>query len=97
MDELVISDLTTVAGLSLVVTLIVAVIKKAAAWDTAFEDRFVPLLAVGLGILLGGGAALYLGQDPVQALLTGLLAGTASQGIQQTLTKVRPADGIPGG
>ncbi len=93
MEDIVISDLTTVAGLALVVTLIVAVIRKAAAWEPAFEDRFLPLMAVGLGVLIGGGAALYLGQDPVQALLTGLLAGTSSQGIQQTLTKVRPASG----
>jgi cell division protein FtsW (lipid II flippase) len=93
MDDLVISDLTGVAGLSLVVTLIVAVIKKAMAWDAAFEDRFVPLLSVGVGILIGVPAALYVGGDPVQALLTGLLAGTAAQGVQQTLMKVRPADG----
>ncbi len=93
MDDLVISDLTGVAGLSLVVTLIVAVIKKALAWPPDFEDRFVPLMAVGIGILVGLPAALYVHGDPVQAILTGLLAGTAAQGVQQTLMKVRPADG----
>jgi len=91
MDDLVISDLTTVAGLTLVVTLIVAVIKKAMAWDDSFEDRFVPLLSVGIGIIIGIPVALYVGTDPIQALLTGLLAGTAAQGVQQTLMKVRPA------
>jgi hypothetical protein len=93
MDDLVISDLTAVAGLTLVTSLVVAVIKKAMAWDADFEDRFVPLLSVGVGILIGVPAALYVGGDPVQALLTGLLAGTAAQGVQQTLMKVRPADG----
>jgi hypothetical protein len=91
MPELTVADLITLGGATIVVTLVVELIKRATAWDAAFNDRFVPLLAVFVGIAIGGGAALYLGADPVQAGLNGLLAGCASQGLHQVLAKVRPA------
>lgn len=91
MPDLSVADLTTLAGATIVVTLVVEIIKRAVAWPPEFEDRFVPLLAVFVGIVIGGGAALYLQADPVQAGLNGLLAGCASQGLHQVLAKVRPA------
>lgn len=73
------SDLLTVAGLGVVTTLIVATITRALPQlDT---QRYGPLLALGVALLIAVPTAIYLGADPVQALLTALIAGTSSAGI----------------
>lgn len=72
-------DLLTVAGLGVATTLIVSVITRAAPQiDT---QRFGPLLALGVALIIALPTALYLGADPVQAVLTALIAGTSSAGI----------------
>lgn len=82
------ADLLTVAGLAIATTLVVKIITS--AWKPTVEqlDRFGPLLAVGVALLLGVPAALYLGSDPVQAVLTGLIAGASAAGIYDTTKTV---------
>ena len=84
-------DLLTVAGLGVATTLIVAVITRAApTFDT---QRFGPLLALGVALLIAIPTAIYLGADPVQAVLTALIAGTSAAGVydvtKSTVANVR--------
>lgn len=75
-------DLLTVAGLGVATSLIVSVITRAApSIDT---QRFGPLLALGVALLIAVPTAIYLGADPIQALLTALIAGTSASGIYDT-------------
>ena len=73
------TDLLTVAGLGVATTLIVSVITRAI--PTLDTQRFGPLLALGVALLIAVPTSIYLGADPVQALLTALIAGTSSAGI----------------
>lgn len=75
------ADLLTVAGLSIVTTLIVKIITS--AWKPTADqiDRFGPLLAVVVALVVAIPAALYTGADPIQAVLTALIAGSSAAGI----------------
>ena len=79
--DMQLSELQTVAGLMVVVTILVNVFKRYVS-----EDR-VPLLALGLGVAIAvlGAAALnqYGVQNVAQAILTGLLAGASAIGLYQ--------------
>lgn len=82
-----VADLLTVGGVAVVVTILVQVVKWALGQNYADAwARFGPLLALVAGVLIGGAAALYLGADPAEGLLTGFLGGAASMGIYD-LTK----------
>ena len=77
--ELTLNDLLTVSGLAVVITIIVQLAK---GW---VEERFVPLFAVAVGIVLAVLASVVLqqyGPEAVaQAVLTGLLGGASAIGI----------------
>jgi hypothetical protein len=94
--DVAVADLLTVGGASAVVTLCMSVLLGALAWPPATVDRFGPLLAVGVGLVLVTAAALVVGASVPQAVLTGLLAGCASQGIQQVVKAVGTTT-APGG
>jgi hypothetical protein len=75
------AELLTVAGVAVVVTILLEVIKRAMGWTPDLTDRFAPLLAVVLGIALGTGFAAYQGADLVLGAITGLLAGASASGL----------------
>ncbi len=94
--DVAVADLLTVGGASAVVTMCMSVLLGALAWPPATVDRFGPLLAVGMGLVLVTLAALVVGAAIPQAFLTGLLAGCASQGIHQVVKAVGTS-AAPGG
>ena len=83
------ADLLTVAGATVVVSIVVGVILRALNLSPETKSRFGPLVAIGVGVVIVGAAALYTGADIGQALLTGLLAGSASMGLYDTVQSVR--------
>jgi len=87
------TDLLTVAGATVVVSIIVGVVMKALKFSPEHQDRFGPLVAIAIGIIVVGAAALYSGADLAQALITGLLAGAASMGLYDTVKSVLPSGG----
>jgi hypothetical protein len=72
--------LTSFVGLTAITVVIVEVIMRALQPSAEKRDRFGPLLAIGIAVVIGVGAALYTNQDPVQAAITGLFAGLAAMG-----------------
>lgn len=79
--DITVAQVLGVGTAALIVSLICEVIIRALAWDSATQGRFGPLLAVGVGILAVGGAALSLHGDIAQAVLTGLLAGATAMNL----------------
>lgn len=77
----------TTIGVVVIVTILVEVVKRAAQWTVEATQRWAPLLAVILGVILG--AALFLveppemrvGQSVLVAALFGLVQGAASVGL----------------
>lgn len=84
------TDLLTVAGATVVVTIIVEVLMRAIKPSPETKDRIGPLVAVGVGVLVVGAAALYNGADLGQALLTGLLSGAAAIGLYDVARSATP-------
>lgn len=82
-----VTELLTLAGAAIVVTILTEVIKRAAALTEDQVARFGPLLAVVLGVAITVAAAVYAQTDLVAAALTGLLAGASASGIY-SYTKV---------
>lgn len=81
--------LVTVGGNAAVTVALVAVIRKALDMSPAAVDRFGPLLAILVGIVVAEFGALALGQsgrDLAAAVLTGLVSGLSSQGLYNTLS-----------
>jgi hypothetical protein len=76
-----ISELLTLGGAVVVVTIITEVVKRTLAMSEAQITRFGPLLAVLLGIAATCGAAVAQSADIPSAVLTGLLAGASAAGI----------------
>jgi hypothetical protein len=75
------SELLTLGGVAIVVTILTEVIKRAAAMSDDVIARFGPLLAVTLGVVIAILASWYQGADLVAGALTGLLAGASASGI----------------
>lgn len=75
------TDLQTIGGLSVVVTLVFEVIKRAWHPTAAQLSRFGALVAVGLGVAAAEAAAFVTGADLAQAALTGIFAGGLASGI----------------
>lgn len=78
-------DLTTIGGVALATFLLVEVITRALAWAKPLKDRFGPILAVGVGVVLAE-AAVATGLAPTRAdvlaaFLLGLAGGTSAIGI----------------
>ncbi len=89
MSDLTIANLTSVAGAVVLVTILVEVIKRAAALTSAAVDRFGPALAIALGVVVVVAATLL--TAPItpagvgQAVLTGILAGAAAAGLSDVV------------
>lgn len=85
------ADLITLAGASVVVGILVEIAKRALGWTAATVDRFGPLLAVVIGLVLVTSAGIAQGADPLQSALTGLLAGATSGGLYDLANASRRA------
>jgi hypothetical protein len=87
------TTLLTVAGLTVAVTIIVEVLKRAAQMTEQQVARWGALMAIGTGIVVAGltyvalvvdGSMEIAGGAIVQVFLTGLLAGAAAGGIYKS-------------
>jgi uncharacterized YccA/Bax inhibitor family protein len=78
---LTVNDLLTLGGAAVVVTIVVEVIKRAAAMNDAAIARFGPLLSVAIGVVVCMAAAFAQNASYAEAALTGLLAGATASGI----------------
>lgn len=85
------ADVLTLAGASIVVSILMGALLSALGWtkpeNGETKDRFGPLLAILVGVIAVGGFAVVQGADLVSAVLTGLLAGNGSMGVHD-LVKV---------
>ena len=92
MDPVTLETLLTVGGAATLTTILTAVILGAAALAPAARDRFGPLIAIVIGVVVTEVATFALGlgsrQDVAQAGLTGVLAGASSMGLYDTLKGV---------
>ena len=80
-NGLTLSDLLSLAGMAIVVSIVVELLKRTLDWPKEFVARFAPLAACTTGTLLSILVAIWLARDPVQAALTGFLAGALSAGL----------------
>ena len=84
MEGLTIDQLTTVAGLTTACTLLSFLFWKTVSVAAATVDRFGPVVAVLIGVVVGVGAGALLGQgslDLAQDVVNGVVAGLASMGV----------------
>lgn len=82
-----VSELLTLGGAVVVVTIVTEVVKRTLNMSEAQITRFGPLLAVIVGIIATCGAAFAQNAAYDAAILTGLLAGASAAGIY-SFTKV---------
>ncbi|HEX9762043.1 MAG TPA: hypothetical protein VGA97_02990 [Acidimicrobiia bacterium] len=75
------TDLLTLAGLSLAVAAVFEVGKKVVKPSPEHLDRFGALAAILLGVGIGGGAAALQNADVVLAITNGILAGLSAVGL----------------
>ena len=75
------TDLLTIGGAAVLVSLLVEVIKRTWQWTDAVVDRFAPIVSLGIGIVVVVVATLSTGGDILQGLLTGLFAGFTACGL----------------
>lgn len=84
------ADVLTLAGASIVCSLVMGALVSALGWtspaNAAIKDRFGPLLALAVGVVVVGGFGILQGADLVSALLTGLLAGSTSMGVHDVVS-----------
>ena len=84
------ADVLTVGGASIVISIITGAVFKALGWTdlpglpNALKDRFGPLAAIAVGVVVVGGVAFVQGADLLSAVLVGLLAGYGSQAAHDT-------------
>lgn len=76
-----VAEVLTLAGATIVVTILTEITKRAAKMDDEAIGRFGPLLACVYGVVIVVAASLSQGVDPVAGALTGLLAGAGASGI----------------
>ena len=81
MEDPSIGSLLTIGGNAIVVGIAVELIKRTLALTPELQDRFGPLLSVGLGIGTAVVAALLTGVDLAAAVLTGFMAGAVASGV----------------
>jgi uncharacterized membrane protein len=75
------SDLLTIGGAAVLVSLIVEVIKRTWQWTDETVDRFAPIVSIALGVVVVTVATLSQGGDILQGGLTGILAGCMACGL----------------
>lgn len=86
METPTVGMLGTVSGVGLFITIITEVILRAANPTGPQKDRFGPLLALLVGVLLASGGAIATGTDPFAGFLVGVVAGGFSMGIHDVVT-----------
>lgn len=83
------AEVLTLGGASVVNSIVLGVIITAWKPTADQKDRFGPLLALGLGIVIVVGFALLQhSTDLVSAFLTGILVGGGSMGVHDTVDSV---------
>lgn len=92
MDAPTIQDLLTVAGLTIVTVAILAVLMPILKLTEENANRFGPLLAIGIAVILAVIATWTIvtgptRQDFLTAVINGLFAGLAAIGTHQTVKK----------
>jgi len=95
MDEVPVESLLTVTGLTVTTGIVVEVIKRTLNMAKATSERFAPILAIGVGVVLALVAAAVIGsgltaESVLTGILTGIFAGAAASGIYDVLSS-RPA------
>lgn len=92
------SDLTTVMGIATVATILTQVILNAASLSDDASNRWGPLLALLIGVIVGVGAIYALGGstkvDFAQAAYTGLIGGGTSIAFHSVFSKSAVGDVI---
>lgn len=99
MEAPTLAALGTTAGLATVTLLVVQLIWRTARPSAEAKDRFGPLVAVLVGVVLAlvavfvGGAnpaGAPAGSDVVNAILAGLFVGTTAMGLHDAVDSVDP-------
>jgi hypothetical protein len=92
MGDLSVSDLLTVVGNAGLTLALVEVVKRTLAMSDAAVDRFGPIVALAIAVVLAVAAAVVLHADLAQAVLTGVVSGTTSIGIYKVAQRIVPGD-----
>lgn len=95
MDDLTIAAVTTLAGAAILVSIVVEVVIRTLAWDSATQGRFGPLLAILLGVVAVTSASAVSGADLAQGVLTGIMAGATAMGVHGLVTSTRQGTTFP--
>mgnify|MGYP000756570118 FL=1 len=94
-------ELVSVPAIAAVVYWVIAIIKYAVKENETFK-RFIPLIAAGLGVILGV-AAYYLvpgivpADNVVVAIIVGGASGLTATGVNQIIKQLGKGDGADGG
>lgn len=90
-DTITPAMMLTVAGITVITSILVAVVLT--AWKPApdVRDRFGPLLALAIGVILAVGYALAQSADIGAAVLVGIIGGWSSSGLYDTLNGFAPS------
>ena len=88
-----VADLLTLGGLAIATSLVFSLVKRMWQPDPDTLDRFGPAIAILLGLMLGGGAALSQQADIAQAAINGVLAGLSAMGMYDIASRT-PAAGL---
>lgn len=86
METPTIAMLGTVSGVGFFITIITEVILRAANPSGPAKDRFGPLLALIVGVVLAVAGAIATATDPLVGVLTGLVAAGVAMGIHDFAT-----------
>jgi ABC-type transport system involved in cytochrome c biogenesis permease component len=86
-------EAVTLAGATILITILVEVLKRTLDWGKEQVDRFGPFVALLFGVvvvvLLSAAQGQYGDSDPLAAIassvITGILAGAASAGLYDTV------------
>lgn len=95
-EGLTLLQLTTVAGIASGTTLLSELLWRTAAASDAIKERFGPIVAVAIGVVLAIVASLLLGfggTDLAQAIVNGVVGGLTAIGIHDVLSSRPPALG----
>lgn len=84
-----IADLTTQAGITVAVGIIIQAIKGLVPDEWA---KAIPLMSLLLGVLIGAGYALARGSDVVTGAVTGFFGGATASGLYDV---VKPTNVVP--
>ena len=78
--------LSTIGGLSIIVTVVVEIILRAWSPSAATKDRFGPLLALAVGVAFAVIGSIANGTpDPLTGVLLGVICAGTGMGIHDTI------------